>query len=232
MEMRMFKLLFLAFCGFIIAGCQNDNTTNNDDVDTNSNVSAVVNTEKQTNTADTLSNMAAQDTIAPINATADKNVSKTQIVSKSQNEEKISSKAKTKKIDKPIEPTKKEAVETAEDLSAELNNEVNRQANPDNYNGVAEVKKEYNVNLIPVFSDADLAKYYVQVAIKVHKLSNDELSKMFSDSETVYVVQFEGLYNYCLGKFDKESQANDYKKQVDKKYKFKDTEVKTYKQAW
>lgn len=128
--------------------------------------------------------------------------------------------------------SEEEAIKTAEDLSGELNNEVNRKANPDNYNGVKEIDTIVNVMLVPVYSEPDLNKYFVQVAVKVHKMSRVELGKIFPSNEAVYILQHEGLYKYCLGKFDTENEAANYKKDIDKKYKFKDTQVVTFQQAW
>jgi len=122
--------------------------------------------------------------------------------------------------------------ETAADLEKEVNQKVNRVVNPDNDNGSFEIKEDATISVIPVITAEDKGKYYVQFKIKVSKLSKSDLSKFFPDSQKIYVVQHQGLYKYSVGQFDNEEDAIEYKKQVDKEFGFKNSEVTTYSDAW
>ena len=125
-----------------------------------------------------------------------------------------------------------EELATAEDLEAEMKNKVNRNVNPDNQNGVADIDKESYINLIPVYSATDKSKFYVQFATKVHKISKSDLAKIFKDTQDIYVIQNQGLFQYCVGQFEDEATANNYKKKADKEFGFKDSQVVSFKQAW
>lgn len=122
--------------------------------------------------------------------------------------------------------------ETAEDLESELSKKVNVAANPDNDNGAFEIKEDAQITVVPILTDADKAKYYVQFTIKINKISKVDLSKFFPDTQKIYVVQHKGLYKYCVGQFDDEKTAADYKKIADKEFKFTKSEVATYSEAW
>jgi len=122
--------------------------------------------------------------------------------------------------------------ETAEDLESELSKKVNVAANPDNDNGAFEIKEDAQITVVPIITDADKAKYYVQFTIKINKISKVDLSKFFPDTQKIYVVQHKGLYKYCVGQFDDEKTAADFKKIADREFKFTKSEVATYSEAW
>ncbi len=214
-----------------ITSCQNDTVSEDklkeqenqeiiavtDDVDTTLNVT------QDSNTVDTVGNIENEKVETPT-----KNTSKKKNINISSNKIKKEEKKHPDESNKATE----ENIKTAEDLSGELNNKVNRKVNPDNYNGVSEPESESDVNLVPVFTEDQLDNYFVQVLVKVHKLSKSEIVSYFKNKEKVYVVQNEGLYKYCLGNFETEGEAQAYKKEVDKKYNFKNIQVVTFKQAW
>ncbi len=122
--------------------------------------------------------------------------------------------------------------ETAEDLESEVEKKVNIVINPDNDNGNFEIKEDATIDVVPILTDADKAKYYVQFTIKVNKISKADLSKFFPDSQKIFVVQHQGLYKYCVGQFDDEEKAKAYKVKVDKEFGFKHSEVTNYSDAW
>lgn len=122
--------------------------------------------------------------------------------------------------------------ETAADLEKEVNQKVNRVVNPDNDNGSFEIKEDATISIVPVLTAEDKGKYYVQFKIKVTKMSKSDLAKFFPNSQKIYVVQHQGLYKYCVGQFDNEEDAIEYKKQVDKEFGFKNSEVTSYSDAW
>jgi len=137
-----------------------------------------------------------------------------------------------KEIDKKDEGEINMREETAADLENEVNVKVARVANPDNDNGSFEIKEDATIAIVPVLTAEDKAKYYVQFKIKVSKMSKADLSRFFPDTQKIYVVQHQGLYKYCVGQFDVEEDAKTYKKQVDKEFGFKNSEVATYSDAW
>lgn len=220
--MKTYSLFIAIFASLMVVSCQNDTPQPSAEPVNESAENVVVNSSPAVD-SDVVTNELSNNDNSKV-----KESNKTKKVSNYT--EKATAKLE-KKQSKGSEE-KQEVVKTAEDLSGELDNEVNRQANPDNYNGVAKIDSNSNINLVPVFSEKDLNKYYVQVAVKVRKMSKAKLAQVFLSTEPVYVVQNEGLYKYCLGKFDTEAEATAYKKEVDKKYNFKDSQVVTYKQAW
>jgi hypothetical protein len=122
--------------------------------------------------------------------------------------------------------------ETAEDLESELSKKVNVSVNPDNDNGAFEIKEDAQITVVPIITEDDKSKYYVQFTIKINKISKVDLSKFFPDTQKIYVVQHKGLYKYSVGQFDDEKAAAEYKKVVDKEFKFTKSEVATYSEAW
>jgi hypothetical protein len=145
---------------------------------------------------------------------------------------------KAKSADSPKADKKSQTTEevnqdvTAEDIDSQLNNKVNTRVNPDNANATTEVQKMKLVNLIPVYSEKDKAKYYVQFCEKARKATQKELVAKLAENERVYVVEHLGLYKYCLGQFDSQEQAQQFKLKIDKQYGLKDTEVVSYSNSW
>jgi hypothetical protein len=237
--MKTIKLFFaIAFLASVLS-CQNE-TSNTESNAEEKNVEVNASKEVKEDVKE-VDNSAENGAVVEDNIVSEKENEKTkpdEVVAETKVEKKVeksSADVKKANIDEANNTDKekvKEEIKTAEDLSGELNNKVNRQANPDNYNGVAEPESESDVNVVPVYTDDQLDNYFVQVLIKVHKLSKSELMNTFNSKEKVYVVQNEGLYKYCLGNFEDEADANAYKKEIDKKYKFEDTQVVTFKQAW
>jgi hypothetical protein len=121
---------------------------------------------------------------------------------------------------------------TAQDIDNELNTGINRKMNPDNYNGVNELKNESKVELIPIISDTDKSKFYVQFAEKPTKMSKSDLLKISSKLQKVYVINHLGVYKYCVGKFETEAEASAYKMKVPAEFGLKNTQVSTFADAW
>ncbi len=213
----------LALCGLaLMAACQNEVKEEDKSV-------------SELSKTDIITTEAAVDTNVERSIdTLSKTITKEKAVIKEPTKKKRIKKQKETKIvtNKKEENKKSKTIKTSKDLGNIMDEEVNRQANPDNSNGIAEIKSDSDIKLIPVFTDADKAKYYVQVIVKVHKMSKSELSKVFSDSQKVYIVNYQGLYKYCVGQFNTEKEAKAYKTKTDKKYGFKGSQVVTYKEAW
>lgn len=220
--MKTYSLIIAIFASLMVVSCQNETPQPTVEPVNESAENVVVNSSPAVDSDVVTNELSNNDNEGIIEEVKYEEVS--------QKNDKNEAKLDEKQV-KPVED-KEETIVTAEDLSGELDNEVNRQANPDNYNGVADIDTKSSINLVPVFSEKDLNSYYVLIAIKVHKMSKSELSQLFPSSESVYVIQNEGLYKYCLGKFETEAEALSYKKDIDKKYSFKDSQVVTFKQAW
>lgn len=220
--MKNFSLIIAIFAFLMVVSCQNDTTPPSVEPVNEPIENEVVNSTQPADSIVVSNELSDNDSEEVTDANTSIQLS----------HQKVNAKAKIENKEEKLAVDKEQTIKTAEDLSGELNNEVNRQANPDNYNGVAEIDSKSDVKLVPVFTDAELNNYFVQVAIKVRKMSKSELGQIFPSTETIYIVQHEGLYKYCMGKFESEAEAVAYKKQIDKKYNFQDTQVVTFKQAW
>jgi hypothetical protein len=216
MKKNYFKQLFISVSFLVLVSCANDPAPHLEDIDVNHQLEIEV------------------DSTVP-SGSGEKSLDKDTIVSdlaKSQTSSNTNAKQKANAENSSLSSLDQEEVRTADNLEGELNNKVNRKANPDNYNGTGSLNTESRIELVPIFKEEEKEKYYVQFLVKVHKLSKQELEKVFPDSQRVYVVQYHGLYNYCLGQFDTESAANTHKSVVEKKFSLKDAQVVTYKEAW
>jgi len=207
------KLFFLFFSLLVfLSACQQNESANTDDV--------------------VSSDVPVADFVVENDSTTPEYIENTDNSSEQlQANRKTDSNEDTQEIASTKEQISKE-ISTAADLELEMNNKVNKNVNPDNYNGISEIKNESHILVIPVYSDADKAKYYVHFATNVHKYSKTDLAKIFKDTQEVYVIQNQGLFQYCLGQFELEDAANNFKLEVDKKFGFKDSQVVNFEEAW
>jgi len=217
--MKLLNILLIVLTVFFVTSCQNDAKVENDD-----HPMIVV---KDTSLIETVSDKEYKK--------IEKNEPK-KIVVKKKEKAAIITKEKVETVEEKIDKKDEGKINMREETAADLENEVNvkvaRAANPDNDNGSFEIKEDATINIVPVLSAEDKAKYYVQFKIKVSKISKADLSRFFPDTQKIYVVQHQGLYKYCVGQFDNENDAKVYKKQVDKEFGFKNSEVATYSDAW
>ncbi len=210
------KLFFLVFSLLVfLSACQQNESANTDDVVSSDVPVADFVVENDSAKSEYIENTDNSDN------------SKEQLQANS----KIDSNEDTQEIPSTKEQISKE-ISTAADLELEMNNKVNKNVNPDNYNGISEINNESHILVIPVYSDADKAKYYVNFATNVHKYIKTDLAKIFKDTQEVYVIQNQGLFQYCLGQFEFKDAADNFKLEVDKKFGFKDSQVVNFEEAW
>lgn len=111
---------------------------------------------------------------------------------------------------------------TSEDIDELIKAGVNTEKNPDNYAGEWDENLDKN-RYVPIITEADKELYRVQIFVSPNKLPNQKLQKQYPFLDTVYVVFHDGLYKYCVGKYntkeDAEKQAKILKEKGIKDYK-------------
>ena len=146
---------------------------------------------------------------------------------------------KTKAVshaDKKTDVSDEEPVEKKEDVvlseSLDLKTKRNVKYNPDNANAPVEIEEKSSITLVPIFSDDDLGKYYVQFKESPSKMSKKDVEALLKNNHKVYVVSHQGLYKYCVGKSNSEAEAKAFQKEFIKLHSKSKTTVVTYKSAW
>ncbi len=224
------NLLKSVFLGFVVITIGSTTACINDSEVAEGNATDAVVIEKPIDNApvestnDTVFDEPAEDAVVKsdvVEVDNQKKVTKTKVVSHADKKVDISD-------EQPVE--KKEEVVLSESL--DLKTKRNVKYNPDNANAPVEIEEKSSITLIPIFSDDDLAKYYVQFKESPSKMSKKDVEALLKNDHKVYVVSHQGLYKYCVGKSDSEAEAKAFKKKFDKLHSKTKTTVVTYKSAW
>lgn len=137
------------------------------------------------------------------------------------------------KLDKAKPKLTAEQIKLAQDIDKMIHDKVNKNPNPDNYNGQIDDKNgsSYGFNIVPVINDEDMGFYYLQFFESPSKLSKDALRK-YRITEDIYVVSHEGVFKYCITKSKTEAESKALKAKIAKKYKLKNLTVETFGEAF
>ena len=133
-------------------------------------------------------------------------------------------KKETKKVEK------KELIKLSE--SIDLDTDRNQSYNPDNANAPIKIEKDDNLKLKPIFSDADLSKYYVVFKESHAKINRKDVSKLIKTNQIVYIANYQGIYKYCVGQSKTENEAKAFKAKFDAEQGKTSSIVATFLSAW